>query len=174
MPITFDTGNQNQTVGQIGFFLAPLNPGTFIVPTNFDIYNNGAYVQGNTYSSVPTNFINVRAGFDYQPAQSGGLFAQRFVGTNTPNPQGSGTGAGDVWQNEIACYTTGNETEFENLTAWNGTLGVWNLQPGDTITNYLLIPYGSWIYRTYDSIIDPTAIVAYWRVYFTYNPFSTT
>lgn len=172
-PINFDTGPQNQLVGAIGFSLAPLNPGTFTVPTNFDILNNGTPVTGQSYVQLPQTALTGTAGFDYGPAQVGGLFALRFASTSAPNPVGSG-GPGDSWQNEYACYTTGNQSEFSSLTNFTGTPSSWNIQPGDTITCFLLIAYGGWFYRTFDSIVDPTAMVAFWRIQFTYNPFSLT
>lgn len=172
-PILFDTGNQNQANGQIGFFLGALSPGSFTVPANFDILNNGSYNAPNNYAVVPQNFVTGNGGFDYNPVQGGGLFALRFASTAAPNPVGSGN-PGDSWQNEWACYTTGNASEFNTLTNFTGNGGSWYLQPGDTITCYLLIAYGGWIYRTFNSVIDPSAMTAFWRIQFTYNPFSLT
>lgn len=170
-PINIDTGNQNQASGYSGFWLSPLVPGTFTVPADFDVHNNGTNVNP-TQATVPSTFFTVNAGFDYSPANNGGLYALRFVSTQAPNNQGSG-GGGDAWQNEIACYTTGNTSEFNTLTAFTSAVP-WYLIPGDTITVWLLIAYGSWIYRTYNQYLDPTAMTAYWRIRFTYNPFSLT
>lgn len=166
-PITFDTGQQVQTSGQIGFFIGPLSPGTFVVPSNFDIYNNGGTVVNNTYVTLPGTFVNFTGGFDYDPPQAAGLFAYRWASSVVPNPLGSGN-PGDSWMADIACPTTGNTAEFRNLTTLNGN-SVWNFKPGDTITTYLLIAYGAWIFRT-QSPIDPGAFPAYWRIQFTYNP----
>lgn len=168
-PQTYDTGVQNQTSPATGFYLAPLT-GTITVPLDFDIVANGVQMPG--YASLPTNFVTVNAGFDYTPVASGGLFALRFTALNANNPQGAGSSQGDEWQNEIACHTTGNATEFQNLTSFQGTNGNWQFIPGDTIFCYLLIAYDAWEYQTY-SIFNPQYIQSFWRCSFTYNPFTT-
>jgi hypothetical protein len=141
-----------------------------------DEENNGTFNTITGGCDMPFSFINVTAGFDYGPVpvtSSGGLFSLRFASTTMPNPNGSGP-PGDSWQNEIACYETGNTSEFNNLTAFTAPQTGWKIASQDTFTVYLLIAYPAWLYRTYDAIIDPTAMVAYWRVNFTYNPFATT